>query len=96
MSAATTPGATVTSADLRTYRGKFVTVTKGMAGHFAVMFWWNKDMGGFWEPWDTGIGRYRTEDEARVEAIQWAGDEGIPYLMPNVEVSAVAPTGFST
>ena len=53
-------------------------------------------MGGFWEPWDTGIGRYRMEDEARVEAIQWAGDEGVPYLLPNAVVSAVAPTGFST
>jgi len=96
VSAATKPGSTVTSDDLRTYRGKFVSVTEGMSGHFAVTYWWNKEMGGFWEPWDTGIGRYRTEDEARVEAIAIADMEGIPYLIPKAEVSAVAPTGFST
>ena len=96
MSAAQATGATVTSDDLRTYRGKFVSVTKGMSGHFAVIYWWNPDMGGFFEPWETGFGRYPTEDEAHVEAIAIADMEGIPYLMPNAPVGDVAPTGFST
>lgn len=74
---------TITQADLATYRGKFISVTSGMSGHFAVMYWWNKDLGGFWEPWDTGIGRYETEDEARVEAITWADADGVPYLIPS-------------
>lgn len=78
-------GKTINQADLATYRGKFVTVTSGMSGHFAVIMWWNdKDFkpDGFWEPWDTGFGRYATEDEARVEAIALADMEGIPYLLP--------------
>lgn len=81
---------TITQAQLRTYRGKFVTVSEGGAGHFAVIFWWNPDMDGFWEPWDTGIGRYGLEDDARVEAIALADDEGIPYLMPGVAVGSAS------
>jgi hypothetical protein len=73
---------TITHADLETYRGQFVSVTEGMSGHFAVIYWWNKDMGGFWEPYDTGIGRYATEDEARVEAVVLSTSEDIPYLLP--------------
>lgn len=104
MSAAHTPGyevlrdgsATITSDALRTYRGKFVGVTKGMSGYFAVIYWWNQDMGGFWEPWDTGFGRHPTEDDARGEAIAIADMEGIPYLLPGAPVGDVAPTGFST
>lgn len=73
---------TISAADLRTYRGKFVSVTRGMSGHFAVIYWWNQEQGGFWEPWDTGIGRYATEAEAREEAAELACEE-IPYLMPD-------------
>jgi len=79
---------TITQAQLRTYRDKFVSVTEGMSGHFAVIFWWNPELGGFWEPWDTGIGRYPNEDEARVEAIALADAEGIPYLMPTMSSAA--------
>lgn len=74
--------ATITAAETKTYRGKFVTVTEAMSGHLAVIIWWNPEMGGFWEPWDTGIGRHLTEDDARVEAIDLAAKEGIPYLLP--------------
>lgn len=76
---------TITRAGLATYREKFVTVDEGMSGHFAVIYWFNPDMGGFWEPWDTGIGRYATEDEARIEAIGLADAEGLPYLMPDAQ-----------
>ncbi len=61
-------------------RAKHVTITKGMSGHFAVIVWWNPDMGGFWEPWDTGIGRYATEAEAYGEAEFIAKEEGLPLV----------------
>lgn len=73
---------TIRTADLATYRGKFVSITEGGSGFFAVTYWWNPDMGGFWEPWDTGIGRYGHEDSARVEAIAIADAEHLPYLLP--------------
>lgn len=57
----------------------FITTTKGMAW-FAVMYWWNPDMGGFWEPWDTGIGRYADEARAITEAQDWADSEGLEYV----------------
>lgn len=82
MSGGAKPAATITVDMLATYRGKFVSVTEGMSGHFAVIYWWNKVDGGFWEPWNTGFGRYATEDEARVEAIALSESEGVPYLMP--------------
>ena len=42
----------------------FITTTSGMSGHFAVMLWWNPDMEGFWEPYDTGIGRYLNQQDS--------------------------------
>ena len=57
----------------------FISTTSGMSGFFAVMYWWNKDLGGFWEPWATGFGRYATQEEAIVEAQQWAIDEELEY-----------------
>lgn len=56
-----------------------VQVTSGMSGFFAVMLWWNPDMGGFPEPWNTGHGRYKTSAEAAVEARAWGEAEEIPY-----------------
>ena len=58
----------------------YITTTEGMSGHFAVMLWWNPDMGGFWEPWDTGIGRFATREEAAEEAKQWAEAEELEYV----------------
>lgn len=53
----------------------FITVDKGMAGHFAVKMWWNgeEEHGGFWEPYDTGTGRYSTPEEA----YSWAKAEDL-------------------
>jgi hypothetical protein len=54
----------------------FVTVTYGMRGYFAVLMWWNdQDGDGFWEPWQTGIGSYKTAERAWIEARQWAEAE---------------------
>jgi predicted component of type VI protein secretion system len=58
---------------------RYVTVTHGMAGYFAVQMWWNPDLDGFWEPWNTGFGRWRQSSEAAKEAIAWAEADDLPY-----------------
>lgn len=59
----------------------FITTTKGMSGFFAVHMWLNEeeDFGPFWEPYETGMGRYATREEAEVEARQWAEDWEMEY-----------------
>jgi hypothetical protein len=60
----------------------FITTTQGMSGWFAVQYWWNdKDFpgDGFWEPWETGFGRYANEEKAIEEAQTWAEAEGLEY-----------------
>lgn len=57
----------------------YIGITKGMSGYFAVMYWWNPDMGGFWEPWSTGFGRYATEQEAIDEGKAWAAAEEVEF-----------------
>jgi hypothetical protein len=34
---------------------------------------------GFWEPYDSGMGRYATHEEAMVEALAWSDETGIEY-----------------
>ena len=60
-------------------RYPYITVTPGMSGHFAVMVWWNPELGGFEEPYVTGIGRYKSSAGAIREAKTWAKGEGIDY-----------------
>jgi hypothetical protein len=59
----------------------YITVTEGMSGFFAVHMWLNEeeDFGPFWEPYETGMGRYATREEAEVEAKRWAEDWGMEY-----------------
>lgn len=60
----------------------FISVTQGMSGFFAVMYWFNDQepgMPGFWEPYDTGFGRYATYDEAAAEAKVWAESEDLQF-----------------
>jgi hypothetical protein len=66
-------------------RKPFITTTQGGSGWFAVHYWWNRDMGGFWEPWDTGIGRYSSEEKAIEEAKDWAEAEGMEYVPRTVQ-----------
>jgi hypothetical protein len=66
--------------ELKTYRGRFWTVTKGMPGYFAVQMWWNPEYDGFWEPYDTGIGRYESRKDAELEAQWCAEDYDQPYV----------------
>lgn len=60
-------------------RSNYVTTTHGGAGWFAVQMWWNPEMNGFWEPWQTGIGRYVTREEAVAEGRDWAEVEGLEF-----------------
>lgn len=59
----------------------FITTTEGVSGFFAVHMWLNEeeDFGPFWEPYDTGFGRYETREEAIAEAQNWARMEGMEY-----------------
>lgn len=59
-------------------RSPYITITQGGAGWFAVHMWWHPD--GFWEPYQTGIGRYHTREEAIVEAAMWAAAEEMRYV----------------
>lgn len=63
----------------------YITVSRGGSGYFAVHLWWNPEMDGFYEPWETGLGRYADPVDAEREAIAWARDEGIRYQPPNLE-----------
>jgi hypothetical protein len=57
----------------------YITVYESISGWKAVMLWWAPEMGGFWEPWTTGVGAYGTEAEAEVEGKQWASEEGLEF-----------------
>lgn len=58
----------------------WISIAQGMSGHFAVELWLNdKDSEcPFPEPWQTGIGRYKTPEEAFDEATYWAEGEELP------------------
>ena len=60
---------------------EFITVTEGMSGFFAVHMWLNEEDFEipFWEPYDTGMGRYATRESAELEAHQWAEETGMEY-----------------
>lgn len=57
----------------------FITVMHGLIGYFAVLVSWNEDLDGFYEPYQTGPGRYRDAKEAAKEARAWARDEGLEF-----------------
>ncbi|MFI5422912.1 MAG: hypothetical protein ACHQWH_03095 [Nitrososphaerales archaeon] len=53
----------------------WISTSRGMSGWFAVLIWLNPggdDFGPFAEPYDTGIGRYATKEEAVKEGKDWA------------------------
>lgn len=61
---------------------KFVTATNSRSvggAYFAVIVWWNPELN-FYEPWDTGIGRFAHRDDAVKEAKYMAENEGYPYF----------------
>jgi hypothetical protein len=60
----------------------WISVTQGISGYFAVEMWLNNEDGNdtFAEPWDSGIGRYKTYEEAKIEAMYWAVSEQLPFI----------------
>lgn len=56
----------------------YITTTSGMSGYFAVCMVWYTDMNGY-DVWQTGVGRYKTENMAIAEAQEWARADGIEY-----------------
>jgi len=59
----------------------FITVYKPIAGWKAVQYWWNPDMGGFWEPWQTAGYAFNTKENAIEDALAWAEAEDIPFYL---------------
>lgn len=60
----------------------YVTVTYGLRGFYAVLLTWQADdCGGFYEPFQTGLGSFTKESHAIPEALAWARDEGIPFRL---------------
>ena len=57
----------------------YVTTTRGLRGHFALIMCWNPEHGGFWEPWQSSPNSWDSERLAEIEAQSWAKDEGIEY-----------------
>lgn len=55
----------------------YITTTHGMRGWFAVLM---DDSCGFPEPVTTGYGSYKTSEEARKEAEEWAIVENLKVL----------------
>jgi hypothetical protein len=58
----------------------YITVTSGISGYYAVLMTWNTELGGFWEPYNTGIGRYKKREKAVQEGKMWAEDEEVRYV----------------
>lgn len=61
----------------------FISIYKPIAGWKAIQYWWNPDMGGFWEPYQTGMCAWNTQTEAELDAKLWAEAEEIPYMEPS-------------
>ena len=61
-----------------------IQVSKGMAGWFAVMIWWNPTLGGFAEPYTIGDGRYAMQTDAIAEAERWSEETGLPFYPPRM------------
>ena len=63
----------------------FITVNteRAMSGHFATLWHWaTEDFGSFWEPYESGFGRYATVEEACVEGRMWASEIGVEFREP--------------
>ena len=70
-------------------RTMFVTTYQPIGGWRAVMYWWNPEMGGFWEPWSTGFHAFATEEPAAQDARIWAQAEGVPYIARGEKVPLI-------
>lgn len=66
----------------------FITVYHPIAGWKAVQYWWNPDMDGFWEPWQTAPYAFRSEEQAVEDALIWAECEELPFYYPGYKQKA--------
>jgi hypothetical protein len=57
----------------------YITVYKSIGGWKAVLLWWNPEMGGFYEPMQTGLCGYETREEAIEEGKYWAEAEDVEF-----------------
>lgn len=64
---------------MSTEHPSYITVYESIGGWKALKLWWNPEYGGFYEPWDTGLGAYHSEAEAEVEARRWAEEEELEF-----------------
>ena len=58
----------------------FITVYQTWGGWNSVMMWWNAELGGYWEPWQTGMGPYDTREEAVRDGKSWAIEEKLEFM----------------
>ncbi len=65
----------------------FISIYKPIAGWKAIQYWWNPEMGGFWEPWQTGSFVHESSHAAWAEAQEWALAEDIPLIQYNSELT---------
>ena len=66
------------------YGERFFTATLLGSGYAAVEMVWvvEEDDGkkaGYWDVWQTGVGRYTHPAEAQTEAMELAEAEGVPF-----------------
>lgn len=68
---------------------RYITVELLGSGYAAVCYGLNTvDLPEpFWEPYDSGMQRYQTQEEAEEEAEDWAKSEGFPLAITGAQVS---------
>jgi hypothetical protein len=62
-------------------RNHHISVYCSISGWKAVEYaeFWEPGKGWFMDPVLTGIGTYKTREEAEIEARDWAASEGVPF-----------------
>ncbi len=57
----------------------YISVYNPIAGWKAIMYWWNPELGGYWEPYQTGMFAHKTRASAVIDAKLWAAAEELEY-----------------
>ena len=58
----------------------YITVYESISGWNSVRMWWNPELGGFWEPYSTGLGPFETEEAAVIDGRLWAVNEKLEFF----------------
>ena len=71
-----------------------VNLTPAYSGYFVTLYDWSQLEGDsdFWfpEPYESGLERYRTPEEANAEALAWAEESGLECFLATPERIAAA------